>query len=135
MATNSRPIKAAAADAAAAAQVRIFRHQRRVGILFVEVFVDDARFEQHLAVLDEDGNFAVGVEPQKIRLLLLLVGEADPHSLPAQAFLREGDFDSIRVGRRRVVIERNSHGASPFPANEISLTSPKLSCKETQSLF
>jgi hypothetical protein len=46
---------------AASAEVGIFRHQRRVGVLLVKIFVDDAGLEKNLPGVVDHRYFAVGI--------------------------------------------------------------------------
>jgi len=88
----------------AGAQIGVLRLQRRVGILLVEVFVDNARLEQEFAVIVDDRNLAVRIALDMLGIFLLHLAKLDPYPFPGESFFRQDDFDTIAVGGRHVMI-------------------------------
>src|SRR4030095_666937 len=102
-------------DAGAAAG--ILWHETRDRVLVLQVLVDDGGLVHHLVLVDQDRDFAVGIQAQEIRRLLLLLAQVDEDLLVLEILLRQNHAHLLAEGAIWVVIERQHSLWASLPAS------------------
>jgi hypothetical protein len=79
------------------------RHLVRIKVL--DVFQDDVRFDQHVAVVVERRDHRLRIEPCVFRLVVLEGEDVDVTAFPVKLLFRKAHADLLRANRTPVVIQ------------------------------